>query len=179
MASADVGHLAPSDHAEAIGQFVIAWSELEHAADELIMRLGVLDESYGSIVLGHIDFRDKLAILRSLGFVKQPNDEWFAFLEKTVNQIDGVLRPFRNRIVHDAWSFTPTGRAFRVEREPKLLRPQAHERVLDTLRAKPTTPEDIVKGVKWAMFALGALSLLLEMPLASREAYPWEVLNWT
>lgn len=177
MVSADIGQLAHADHAEAIGQLIIAWSALDFDAETLLILLSGVEADVGSALFGHVDFRAKLSMVKSVGFIRQPNEEWFRFLEKTVDQIDNVLRPFRNRIVHDSWTVANTGMV-QIDRVPKLVRPQARQRALDLGRAKIVRAEDIAKGVKWAKLARGALQLLCEMPLSSRGEYPWECLDW-
>lgn len=54
-------------------------------------------------VVGHIDFRDKIQIIKSSALRLYHPSTWFYEMERILNMIDGELRLERNRMIHDVW----------------------------------------------------------------------------
>ena len=88
-------------HAKAIGAVCIHWAWLEFIAESVLMQLmGVrIDDPTGHCVAVNSDVRSKLAMIKSIGFLKRPSDDWFNRLEALVNKIDNKVRTDRNRVI--------------------------------------------------------------------------------
>ena|ERR1051325_2273963 len=152
--------------AETLGFLVMWWSSLEIDLDRSIMLLlqaeGLRPGGLHHEIVGHIDFREKLQILRSVAFRIKPTQKWFSDVDKLLNHIDNELRPERNRMIHDRWFYGHPIIAEPMVRRtasPRLRRPQSRQQVLER-EAKRIAPEDIWRlcnAVRDAGFAIGAL----------------------
>ena len=155
--------------AEALGWLVTAWGLLEADIDVLLLRL--IGTRFIYEITGNVDFREKLAIIKAIGFEVHPAPRWFARLEAAVNQIDGKLRPERNRMIHDLWVFPNAQHQpmIRFGLTPKLRRPQSRQRE-QTRDILPVSPEEIWELVKSVARAAEDLRrLTVELPRSSRE----------
>lgn len=115
--------------AEQLGVAVIAWGWLEHVTQNLVALLMALDRNEANAALGHLDIKDHVNILKTLGFLKKPNDPWFAELEQFLNHVDNDLRAVRNRMIHDVWG-NDSVNVLRIDPAMKLRRPQSFQREL-------------------------------------------------
>src|SRR5260370_14990640 len=88
--------------AQALGFVVIGWGQLEGAVNTAVIKLLKTLPLHFEIV-GHIDFRAKLQIIKSVAFVSMKNDKWFKDMEEIINIMDNDLRVARNRMIHDMW----------------------------------------------------------------------------
>jgi hypothetical protein len=134
--------------AEALGFLVMLWGRLEELINVGVLRLLRVRRVRYELV-GHIDFREKIQIVKSVAFTLAPGTAWFDDIEKHLNFIDNELRPERNRMIHDLWWMqhkTHTSMV-RFGSSPKLKRPQSRQKVLahDML---PITAEEV-----WAFVA--------------------------
>jgi hypothetical protein len=125
--------------AEALGFLVMFWGWLEAEINKIVIKLLETRNMYYEIV-GHIDFREKLQIIKSVAFaathnvIPAPteNVEWFDRLEGIVNLIDNELRPNRNRMIHDMWiGKSGSDELVRFGFTPKLKIPQSRRRTLE------------------------------------------------
>jgi hypothetical protein len=92
------------DHAHAIGYVCITWAILETELDKLLTVLAPLEfGEAGESVLGNSNIRDKIKMLKALGFIRKPADNWYHQLEQVLNHIDQQLRITRNQYIHDLW----------------------------------------------------------------------------
>jgi hypothetical protein len=128
--------------AEALGWLVMAWGSLERDIGTLMLKL--IRTTFVYEITGNIDFREKLSIIKSIGFEIAPTSAWFEKLESTIIDIDQKLRPERNRMIHDLWihHFDKTKPMVRFGLTPKLRRPQSRKRV-QTRDILPISPEEI------------------------------------
>lgn len=90
--------------AAAIGNVTINLAYLESLIDEMLMSwAGIVDYDITNIIMGHTDLSQKLTMLKGVGFLRKPSDEWFERLRAEVTTIE-KLREKRNRAIHDLWS---------------------------------------------------------------------------
>src|SRR5260370_41471818 len=96
-------------------------------------------------IVGHIDFRAKLQIIKSVAFVSMKNEKWFKDIEEIINIIDNDLRVARNRMIHDMWylPFESIESAIRIGFTPKLKRQRSRERALEH-EILSISPEEIL-----------------------------------
>ncbi|MGA7264382.1 MAG: hypothetical protein WA709_07980 [Stellaceae bacterium] len=115
--------------AEALGWLVMGWGSLERDIGTLLLKL--IGTKFVYEITGNMDFREKLAVIKSVGFEIMPSPEWFDELEQTTKEIDQKLRPERNRMIHDLWifHFEKEKPMVRFGLTPKLRRPQSRRRV--------------------------------------------------
>ena len=66
--------------AEALGFLVMMWGHLEGELNSVVIKLLKTSGVYYEIV-GHIDFREKLQIIKSIAFVSIKDSDWFDRLE--------------------------------------------------------------------------------------------------
>jgi hypothetical protein len=120
--------------ATAIGYTSIFWGWLDSELAELIEVLSPLESGdVSQSIVTHIDMREKIKILRALGFIRKPSVEWFSDLKTTLDIIDDDLRNRRNRVTHDIWTGTHDT-ILRRTRHAKVIRPQARQQVLSTVQ---------------------------------------------
>jgi hypothetical protein len=113
------------EHAKAIGYLCFEWARLDRHVHHLIKTLTELDDDVAASLIP-TDFREKLATLKHLAFLKKPSIDWFESVSGLIDRIDQEVRPQRNRFVHDYWlsySDEPTKRHFKTE----VTKPQAFQ----------------------------------------------------
>jgi len=156
----------PSDAiAPGLGLVVIVWGQLEYTVSlSLAVMLNIHQHPQNDAVLGFIDFREKLEIIKAWGFVHRPNDRWHRRLEKVVNHIDNDLRPRRNRMIHHNWLPGTAGAHTLQDPKPKLKRPQSFKRVLEneSIQISPSDMLQLVQDIWEAISAL--LKVMREFP---------------
>jgi len=88
-------------HALALGHLCFAWSHFEISIDSLLMSLvGIYGEDNGAeLVTSHMNLDQKLQIIKGMGFLKKPSDEWLGKLFSVVKEI-GKIKERRNHFVH-------------------------------------------------------------------------------
>jgi hypothetical protein len=125
--------------AEALGFLTMFWGHLEGKINSIVIKLLKTRNLHYQIV-GHIGFREKLQIIKSVAFTSTDyvsptpteNIEWFDKLEDIINFIDNELRPNRNRMIHDMWIGKSASDALiRFGFAPKLKRSQPRQRTLE------------------------------------------------
>jgi hypothetical protein len=150
------------EHTMAIGHLCIYWAALEDELDSLLEVLIPLESEnrVKETVAWSIDFREKIRILGTVGFIRKINDEWYARLEKELNRLDNELRTVRNRYIHDMWLGMTT--IVRRTRKPRVVRPQARQLALEIHEDKIIEADDIwqfIIDVRTSQFNLKALEL--------------------
>lgn len=149
-----------AEHAKYIGHLCLVWSWLEGAVDTLLYVLMESDEADApTILIYNMDFRDKLSAARALGYLKKPNDEWYAELQKLINEIDNELRPARNRMVHDIW-LSSGDEVVRITKHAKVVREQARKIRLSFGEGKPMPQSDVSVLVIKVLAACGHMLAL-------------------
>lgn len=92
------------EHARAIGYVCQSWAILELLVNRYIELLVPLPEGpEAECITVNADMRQKIQMLRGLGFIKRTSDEWYEKLRNQLNILDDELRPERNRFIHDIW----------------------------------------------------------------------------
>lgn len=97
----------------ALGRVVYEWSHLETQISLLVFNLCAVkspafyeDEGVGQVVIAissNIELRAATAICKTLAHGVDEPANYFALVEKTLNNVEGNLRIKRNRFVHDRW----------------------------------------------------------------------------
>jgi hypothetical protein len=140
-----------------LGMLVIHWGILETTVSVFLATLLKLDkDASNDAVLGNIDFRGKLEIIRAYGFAVRPNDKWYDTIEATINLIDNDLRPRRNAMIHHDWRSGPAGMRLLVNPKPKVKRPQAFKRALEQ-ESKSMSHGDVFQLAEEVIQAVTAL----------------------
>lgn len=133
-------------HALRIGHICISWAHLETKLDYLLIKLIPVEggEAAANVIVGNVDFREKLQMVLGLGFLKKPSVEWFNYLRSVLVIIDNELRPERNRHVHDLWTpRTDTGEILRRTLKTAIIKPQAFQTELSTQTITKISPEEL------------------------------------
>jgi hypothetical protein len=114
------------EHATALGYLCLEWARLERHVHDLIQDIVGLDDNIADSIIP-TDFREKLAALKNLAFLKKTSIEWFVSVSSLIDRIDQEVRPLRNRFVHDYWlpflNDHPTKRQFRT----RVTMPQSRQ----------------------------------------------------
>lgn len=98
------------DHALALGYVCMVWAQLETAVDALLFTVTPIPgDGPSEIIAGRVDIRDKIFLLKHIGFVRKPSDAWFSRLEMRLKEIDSAIRNDRNRYIHDLWMSSADG----------------------------------------------------------------------
>jgi hypothetical protein len=104
MESPLIGDFYPHGIQEALGNVVVLWSNIEGAVGEAILSLGELNDLPAArMMLYNMDIRSRLSALKAVCYMAMRPDD-FSEAEKWLNHIDGDLRNYRNRLIHDEWS---------------------------------------------------------------------------
>ena len=91
-------------HALAIGHLCIAWANLEATVNHFMGELlGIGGSQFSDVLSANVDLRQKIQIVKGIGFLRKLSPEWFERLQGALDVIDNVHRPERNRYVHDDW----------------------------------------------------------------------------
>lgn len=140
-----IKHYSMDELAQEIGRLCMYWSELEMAISLLLSDLLRIEEAVPkNLILGALDFRSKLHMLLPLGFHRKPSDQWYADLNEHVNHIDNVLRPERNRIIHDYWIEMPgMDEPHRMQFTGRVVNEQSRTKKLELATYKPFTEKDV------------------------------------
>lgn len=93
------------EHARAIGYICAHWAWLEKLLALFLEYYIPLDLKVSGAVTANIDFREKIQIALTVGYLHRKSDEWFSDLRELLNYIDNELRPLRNRLIHDEWDY--------------------------------------------------------------------------
>ena len=118
--------------ASELGQITIEWAAVENSIDELITLLVPLpDGPMNDAVLGNVDIRGKVQILRGAAFIQSIDNDWRDDIIFMLDVIDNDLRTRRNTAIHARW-IIPSGKLHRRTRRTKIVRPQARQLILET-----------------------------------------------
>ena len=144
--------ISPLDaFAHSVGLVCQNWSLLEIAVRALLVQVAKMPDVIASdLVVRCFDFRDQLAAIK-VGIAG-----WYTLSDKavdevieTVDYIDNVLRPRRNRVIHDLWEDEAGSKhALRMSTAPKVVRPQARARRIVWLEAEPELFTDVFYSAK-------------------------------
>lgn len=112
----------------AIGHLCVSWGYLEYEVRQLLRAVAKMPDTDGvDAMLRCFDFRDQLSAIKVAAVASSLSETAIDLIVSAVDHIDNILRPRRNRVVHDLWIQTPDFEvAYRVETQPRIHRPQAH-----------------------------------------------------
>ena len=132
----------PHEIAYHIGVLCIQWSGLEKLLDHVLVRyLDITDSTKQSVLLGALDMRRKISMVKTLAVTKESLDQ-FAEFEQLLNFTDNTLRPERNRFVHDYYHFTPEI-ANLTTVKTQIMKSSDGGRTLSPFSSRPVTPSEI------------------------------------
>jgi hypothetical protein len=116
-------------YAIAVGTLCNAWANLEGAIRMLFLQISRMPHDRTSFGIAHIlDVREQIAAIKLAFVAKSGNAKLVDAVHSIMNYIDNVLRPWRNRFVHDPWYYSDQiGAVERFSRTPRVFRPQAHQ----------------------------------------------------
>jgi hypothetical protein len=125
----------------AIGDACIWWVTIEHVVHDIILHLAVyLDPAFKATTaardilhttLASMDSREKVATAKALAHSVNTSDspDFYERTEELLNYVDNVLRPERNRYIHDLWEID--GKAIiRLKIGARVIRPRPRKREL-------------------------------------------------
>jgi hypothetical protein len=137
------------EYAAAIGEVCIALAYLESLLDfSLTDWLGIKDENKQNILTGHTDLTQKVMMLKGLGFLNKPSDDWFERFKAELNNVINLLER-RNRVVHDIWSPNADATMTRIRMRVAFARPQSFKAIeLSTIERVRTPVTEIWKLVE-------------------------------
>ena len=139
----------------ALGELCLMWSGIDNVIHDISLHLSVLlnpaFEPYGPeeprpwhllhLALGNMDERGRVATAKAyahyasewLAVALSPAEanRYYTQAEALLNYVDNVLRPERNRFVHDYWSIPGGTSVVRTKRGSQVRRPQSHQRVVE------------------------------------------------
>jgi hypothetical protein len=140
-----IRHRSMDELAQEIGRMCLYWSELETTVSLFLLKLcDIPDSTTKNVIFGALDFRSKLHALLPMAFSKKPDDDWYARVEKVVNQIDNDLRAERNRIIHDSWIEMPgSDGPHRMRIFGRVVNAQSRTKKLQLADYRPFTPKDV------------------------------------
>lgn len=125
-----------------IGVLCIVWGGVDHLINAMLAHhLGLDELTKTEIMMGNLDLKRKLAILKPLAFVRE-TPERFRNLEAALDFIDNIMRPERNRYVHDIYRFTPEESVLTSYRT-QISKPKPSERILRSSIVRNVKPSDI------------------------------------
>lgn len=124
----------------AIGDTCIRWGILESIVHDIALHLAMyLDPAFKTetarhilhLTLSNMDPREKTATAKALAHKVNTTDspDFYEKADALLNHLDNILRPERNRYVHDIWAHD--GQSFvRLKLGARVIRPQARQREL-------------------------------------------------
>ncbi len=140
---------ALKEHADNLGQLLLAWSALEMDITLLLNELALIkDRVVKNVLAGMPPIRDKLLAVLAIGYDRRPDDAWYERLQVLVGEIEGKLHEERNRMVHDFWFQLPMPAGAEDVRRTHL-RPQISTKedkvTVKLTRSKPMSAKDIAE----------------------------------
>jgi len=111
-----------------IGRLCHEWSTLESAVAVLFCEVAQIPAGPVRNMISCVDLRDQISAIK-VGVVAVGADDaryWTGQVTEAVDYIDNVLRPRRNRHVHDSMWEGVFG-VMRAGKAPKIQKPQAHQ----------------------------------------------------
>jgi hypothetical protein len=152
------------DHAQALGLLCIYWATLDNALFGLLA--AYLNSDPVGLAVRAPDVSTLCEQIRKLAHVSGPDGEWRECLIRILNMIQGELAETRNRYVHDDWEISAEGMT-RIDRRPKLQKPQAFQQVQLISNFKTVVPVEWVRQltgrVVEAMQAIAYMTLSLRL----------------
>jgi hypothetical protein len=127
---------------EAVGSLCVSFSSLDWNITRLYEPLLQCSEAQAACIADENISRRCAVAVKLVHLEKLPHDliDWISAL---LLRADGELGALRNRYIHDAYAIKPEG-TLRIERRPKLGKPQSHQRRKVTYNTEhPTTVEEI------------------------------------
>jgi hypothetical protein len=150
------------EHATAIGYVCIHWSDLETHINLILSQVTPLPgDGAARCITNNADVRDKIQMLKAVGFLHKPSDEWFEALSDVLDRIDNEIRPQRNRFIHDEWVDTGGPEPIRRTHKTALSKPQAYVRNISHYSDTPVGLDDVWDVVRQIMVARMDLDRLL------------------
>lgn len=153
-------------HAPAIGYVCILWGFVESELNfSLALLFKSMDDDAFRALVANMDIREKVEVVRAVGFLQRPSKIWFEELKAALNKIDNVLRPERNRIIHDQWVNDGT-LIHRRTHKTKIKRPQAFLETLSFHDDKPMPAKAVwkeAKNIEYAISSMRRVNHWLEM----------------
>ena len=149
------------EHATAIGYICLYWAHLEQVLNATLeLLIPMQDREVSRCLTSNVDFRDKIQIAITLGYKRKQRDDWFEYLQKHLNYIDGELRSERNRTIHDTWDWSGP-EMIRRQYATKLGKPQSRQPQILTIEHPKTVPVEELWTLAYKIFdASSELSLL-------------------
>jgi len=117
--------------ASELGTLAIMWGGLESdVAEFLAVMLGKHGET-GAAIVGHIELKQRLQIIKHLAFILKPDEVWYEKVLAPINLIDTHLSEERNRMFHDFWtdSVDPE-KMTRIKLKPKIDKTNGVQRLV-------------------------------------------------
>ena len=119
-------------YTQAVGAVCIEWVGLEkHVAWAVVTLSGMKGDPCDFAIVRCYDFRDQLAALKVAAVARMTNPECLEAWLAALDYVDNVLRPRRNRYVHDLWHLGFCDLTDNVIRRqnlsPKVFRPQSRQ----------------------------------------------------
>jgi hypothetical protein len=137
-----------------------------------------IEKNIGESVTGNSNMRDKIKMLKAVGFIRKPSDEWYAEFEGVLNQIDDDLRLTRNRYIHDLWvqeypkdKYSPEPTIVKRQRGARILKTQSRTRELSLFKDVPTKADEIWNFANTIRGA-GSTIMILRMVLLGLLSLP-------
>jgi hypothetical protein len=87
-----------------LGTLAIMWGGLETDVAKLLAIMLRVDDESAAVVVGHIDLKQRLNIIKQLALVIKPDQVWYERVISVINMIDTHLCENRNRMFHDFWT---------------------------------------------------------------------------
>jgi len=130
------------EHALALGLLCIYWASLDNALANLLNTyLG--SDDVGAAVTAP-DTSTRCEQIRKLAHVTGPDGEWRDCLLRILRMIQKELAETRNRYIHDGWTISEAGMV-RIDRRPKLQKPQARQPVQLVTESASVVPAEWVQ----------------------------------
>lgn len=150
-----------SEHAHAIGHLCIQWSFLENSLGLMLAILaGLKDPQTRPAIIHNTNMRDKVQMLKSVGFLVRHNDDWYERLRSVLIKIDDDLRNDRNRMIHDQWT-SDREDVVRVTQMAKIIKEQARQYAFRTHDPMPISENEAWELVVTVSAQIGYVHELL------------------
>jgi hypothetical protein len=142
-----------SRHISALGHICVEWASLEGTVDIVLACLIPLPmDDAARCITANADIRDKIQMIKGLAIARHVS--WAEDLTSVIDLVDNVLRPQRNRYIHDSWISLKKGNPRQFQRAMKIKRPQARQPLqLTTVHVSERT-----LGEMWRLIERIALS---------------------
>ena len=125
----------------AIGSVGVSWGALDHETGKLATYLFTGPYTGNTHILtGTVEFKGRLALIRSLAHDRIQNRTAFSDLDTLLVFIENDLRAERNRITHDVWL---SGGKLHVQIKPKFAKKPFAAREMETWHETSVEFDDV------------------------------------